>query len=163
MRKVTNKKIAAVALGAVALTGTGVAYAYWTTTGTGAGSASTAAGVNETVTFSQTAAQQALGLYPGQAPQTIAGTVTNPLGAGGQAMYVTSVTASLKSVTKATGVSGTCTIDDYTIAGDPMTVNNDLVPGESASFSGQTIQFVNSASNQDGCKGATVNLAYTAS
>jgi hypothetical protein len=45
-----------------------------------------------------------------------------------------------------------------------MTVGKDIAAGKSESFSGASIQFNNkSSSNQDGCKGATVNLAYNAS
>jgi hypothetical protein len=44
-----------------------------------------------------------------------------------------------------------------------MAIGKDVAAGASTSFSGATIQFNNKASNQDGCKGATVNLAYAAS
>jgi len=44
-----------------------------------------------------------------------------------------------------------------------MDVKQDIAAGATVTFSGATIQFNNKASNQDGCKGATVNLAYAAS
>jgi hypothetical protein len=45
-----------------------------------------------------------------------------------------------------------------------MTVNAEVASGNAkGSWTGATIKFNNKASNQDQCKGATVNLAYTIS
>ena len=77
MRKHVNTKIAAVALGAVALTGTGVAYAYWTTTGAGTGSAK--AGTSTTadnVVLTQSGTN--VGFYPGGPVQDVLITAKNP-------------------------------------------------------------------------------------
>ena len=42
-----------------------------------------------------------------------------------------------------------------------MAVNAEVPAGTGqGQFTGATIQFNNKATNQDGCKGATVNLAY---
>jgi hypothetical protein len=141
----------------VALVGGGVAYAYWTTSGSGTGSAATSAGaanlaIAQTSTISN--------MYPGDGPQTIAGTVTNN---ASNSAYVAKVTVSITSVTQAQGATGTCDASDYTLSSPDMAIGKDVAAGASTSFSGATIQFNNKASNQDGCKGATVNLAYAAS
>jgi hypothetical protein len=155
-----SKRIKIVAGGTAVLMGGGIAFAYWTTTGDGTGTASTSAGASN-LSFSQTVAQQSLGLYPGQAPQTIAGTVTNENASGGQYQYVTSVTAAIASVDKAEGADGVCGISDYEITDGTMAVGQNLAPGDSIAFTGAKIAFVNKATDQDGCKGATVNLTFT--
>ncbi len=137
----------------------GAAYAYWTTTGSGSGSAGT--GTSQTVTISQTATVS--GLYPGGPAQGLDFKVSNPA-SGPQ--YVSAVTVAIASVTKATGApAGTCDASDYTVTQPTTAVNQDLPTGDT-SFSGAkagTIKMVNKASAQDACKGATVNLSYTAS
>ena len=156
MRKISKTKkfiIGGAAVTAVAV-GAGVAYAYWTTTGTGSGTASTSAGASN-LTITQTS--DSSGLAPGVAAQTITGTVKNN---ASNSAYVTSVTVSIASVTKAAGATGTCDATDYTLTGATMPVTTDVAPGASAPFTGATLAFNNKATNQDGCKGATVNLSY---
>ena len=41
-----------------------------------------------------------------------------------------------------------------------MSVGSDVAAGASASFTGATLGFNDKLTNQDACKGATVNLAY---
>ncbi|HUR51872.1 MAG TPA: hypothetical protein VMZ11_07100 [Mycobacteriales bacterium] len=160
MRK-SMKITAVLGGGAVVLATAGVAYAYWTTSGTGSGSASTTTNA-VVLSFSQTAAEQALDLYPGQAAQPITGTVKNTQAAGGQNGYVGTVTATIASVTAPnSSVALPCDATDYTLGGSPTPVNTDLAPQGTAAFGGQTIQFNNKATNQDGCQGATVNLTFT--
>jgi hypothetical protein len=151
-----KKKIAALVVGlGVAAAGGGLAYAYWTTSGSGTGSAGTGTGASSLV-ITQTSIIN--GLAPGALAQTIAGTVTN--NATNNA-YVTSVTVSISSVVKAGGApAGPCTAADYTLSNATMTVATDVAPSATANFTGATIAFNNTAVNQDGCKGATVNLAY---
>ena len=57
------------------------------------------------------------------------------------------------------------TTTDYTLANAVMTVNAQVAVGARVgSWSGATIAFNNKAGeNQDDCKNATVNFAYTAS
>ena len=156
MRK--NQKITAVVGGtAAAVLVGGVAFAYWSTTGGGTGSAATSAGASN-LSIAQTSVLDPM--YPGDAQQTIAGTVTNSNAAGGQSQYVNTVTVSITGVTQAPSAVGTCDATDYTLTNATMNVLTDLAPGASANFSGAKIHFNNKASNQDGCKGATVNLAY---
>ena len=178
MRKVTNKKIAAVALGAVALTGTGVAYAYWTTTGSGEGTATTNAGAAAQLQVNQLAAPANTLLAPGLAGGTLSGTVEN-IGAAGSPSYAVEAVEITLSVTKAQGAVGTCDASDYLITGTSGFERSAYVPstgvividllenGDDVDLAAQattpwtsTLSFVNKDSNQDGCKGATVNLAY---
>ena len=78
---------------------------------------------------------------------------------------VTKVTASIASVTQAVGAVGTCDATDYTLGTPAMTVNAEVPNGNGVgAFSGATIQFKDKPLvNQDGCKGATVNLQYDVS
>ncbi len=156
MRKLsTRQKIAATGTAAVvAVAGAGTAYAYWTSTGSGTGSATTSAGASN-LTLAQTS--NISNMYPGDSAQAITGTVTNN---AGNSAYVTAVTASISGVT---GGAGACDASDYTLATPTMTVCRDVVAGGSATFTGATIKFNNKTTNQDGCKGATVVLAYAAS
>lgn len=155
-----SKKVAALVSGAaiVVASSGGVAFAYWSTTGSGTGTATTSSGaanlaVLQTSTISN--------MYPGDAPQSIAGSVTNN---AANSAFVQKVVVSVSSVTQAAGATGTCDASDYALTTPEMTVGKDIAAGKSESFSGASIQFNNkSGSNQDGCKGATVNLAYNAS
>ena len=156
MRK--SQKIAVVTATSVALVGGGVAYAFWTTSGSGSGSAATSAGAAD-LTVSET--NPVSNMFPGDEAQELSGTVTNN---AVNAAYVAKVVASISSVTKATGATGTCDATDYTLADPTMLVGQDVPAGDFVNFSGATIQFNNKAdANQDGCKGATVNLTYTVS
>lgn len=155
MRRITKKTVAIAAGAIVLLGGAGSAYAYWTTsggTGTGTGTTGTAAAV--TVTQTSTVA----GLAPGAAAQTLSGTFTNSTGAP---VHVASVTA---SITVTPVDPAVCTTANYTLALNPMTntadAGWDVAPGTVTTWTGATIQFNNTGANQDGCKGATVNLAY---
>ena len=159
MRKMTKKnKIVAVCAAAVLTSvGGGVAFAYWTTTGSGSGTAAT--GTNAAITVVQTSTVS--GLQPGGAPQTLSGDFNN---GNTSPVYVTDVVASIASVSKATGApAGTCDASDFTLDNTTMTAVNAEVPSGDGqgSWGGATLAFNNKAGvNQDGCKGATVNLAY---
>jgi hypothetical protein len=73
---------------------------------------------------------------------------------------------SISSVDKAVDApAGTCDPSDYTLANPVMSIGTagvDIAAGAFENFTGATLKFNNKASNQDGCKGATVNLAYAA-
>jgi hypothetical protein len=150
----TNKKrlLAAGIVTAILLGGAGAAYAYWTNTGAGTGSAET--GTNDPIVINQTSV---IGdMAPGVAAQTLSGTFTNT---NDGPVYVASVTVSIDSVDG----GPTCEATDYTIANGTMTVNAQVPAGTGVgSWTGATIAFNNKAGeNQDDCKDATVNLAYT--
>jgi hypothetical protein len=135
------------------------AIAYWTAGGAGTGSADVA-GAQTALTVNQTTTLAAM--YPGDSAQTISGNFDNP---NPGPIYVGTVTASIASVTKAAGApAGTCDATDFTLANAAMTVNAEVPSGNAkGSWTGATIKFNNKATNQDACKGATVNLAYTIS
>lgn len=156
MRKITKKTAVIVAGSALLVAvGGGVAFAYWSTTGSGTGTAATSTG-NSNLAVAQTSV---LGnLAPGVSPSTISGTITN--NATNNA-YVHTVTASIASVTLSPTATGTCDATDYSLASPTVTINTDLTPGQVVTFSGPTLAFNDkTGTNQDGCKGATVNLAY---
>jgi hypothetical protein len=161
MRRFPKKTIAALAVAAVVVTGAGAAYAYWSTTGSGAGTAS--ASTTSPVTEVQTSTISTLA--PGVAAQPLAGTFTNP---NTGPVYVTAVTVAIGSVTKAVGApAGTCDATDFTItytSGTTMPVGAEIPTGTAkGAWSGAQIAFNDKATNQDGCKLATVNLVYTSS
>jgi hypothetical protein len=151
-----TKKVAALIVGVgIAAAGGGLAFAYWTSSGSGSGTAGTGTGTSNLV-ITQTSI--IIGLAPGAPAQTITGTVQNN---ATNSAYVTSVTASISGVVKAVGApAGTCTAADYTLSNATMNVATDVAAGGSVNFTGATLAFNNTAVNQDGCKGATVNLAY---
>jgi hypothetical protein len=148
-----NKKVV-IATAALVVIGAGSAFAYWSTIGTGAGSGTTSAGASN-LTITQTSVVS--NMFPGDAAQAVSGTVKNN---ATNSAYVNTVTASIASVTKATGATGACDASDYTLTTPVATVQLDVAAGATVPFSGATLKFNNTAANQDGCKGATVNLAF---
>jgi len=158
MRRSTKKTVAVAALVIVLLSGATVAYAYWSTSGSGTGTATT--GTSTGVTAVQTSTVS--NLAPGSAAQTLSGNFTNP---NSGPVYVTSVTVSIASVTKAGGApAGTCDATDYTLTGATMSVAAEIPAGTAqGSWTGATLAFNDKGTLQDACKGATVNLAYTVS
>lgn len=150
-----NKKKIILAAAAAVVIGAGSAFAYWSTTGSGSGTGSTSAGASN-LAIAQTTVFTAF--YPGDSAQTISGTVTNN---ATNSAYVNSVTVSIAGVTQAVGAVGTCDSTDYTLASPVMSVAADVAAAGTANFTGATLKFNNKvAANQDGCKGATVNLSY---
>jgi hypothetical protein len=157
-RRSTKRRRAGIAaLTVLLLAGGGAAFAYWTTTGTGSGTGTS--GSNAPITVVQTST--ITNLRPGGAAQTLSGNFTNP---NDSPTYVTSVTVSIASVTKAGGApAGTCDATDYTLTGATMNVNAQIPIGTAqGAWTGATVAFNNKgAANQDACKGATVNFSYT--
>jgi hypothetical protein len=145
---------------ALTLAVAGVAYAFWTGGGSGTGSGAAATGVSG-LTANQTTTLTAM--YPGDSAQTISGDFDNP---NSGPVYVNSVSVSIASVTKAGGApAGTCDATDYTLSNAVMSVGAEVVAGNGkGSWTGATLAFNDkAATNQDACKGATVNLAYSIS
>lgn len=158
MSRFLSRKAAASAAVAVALLSAAGAYAYWTNGGSGSGSAAT--GTNVAISVTQTSTPTAL--YPGGPTASLAGAFNNT---NASPVRVHQVSATIASVTRtATAIAGSlpCTVADYQINGFPVTVDA-LIPAGSAqgSWTGASIQLLDSGANQDGCKGATVNLSYT--
>jgi hypothetical protein len=133
------------------------AYAYWTTSGSGTGSATT--GSNSAVTITQTSTVS--GLRPGSGAQALDFDINNTASVN---QYVTSVVVAMTGVTGPNiDVTHPCTTGDFTLV-QPNAINSDLTPGNhSYAPSGASLALDNTASNQDGCKGATVALSYTIS
>lgn len=154
----SKKRPIAILTAILVLVGGGAAYAYWTVGGAGTGSATTAA-TAQSVTVVQTSTVS--GIAPGTAAQTLSGTFNNPNNAS---VYVTSVTAAISGVVKASGaVAGTCDATDYALTGATMTVGQQVAAGNAqGTWTGATIAFTNKSTNQDQCKGATVSISYTA-
>jgi hypothetical protein len=145
-------KVVAVA-GGLVLVG-GVAFAYWTQGGTGSGSATT--GGTNPITVTQTSA--ITGLAPGLDAQTLSGKFNNP---NNGPVFVHQVKVEISSIDS----PGTCSADDYTLTNATVPVDAEVPAGSGVGgWTGATIAFNDKAdTNQDGCKGATVHLAYTAS
>jgi hypothetical protein len=158
MRTLSKKsRVAIVGAVVVAVAGGGVAYGYWSTSGSAAGTAESSPG-GASLTIEQTAAPS--DLAPGAPAGVISGTVHNT---AAHSAYVHQVSVSITGVTQAPYVTGTCTASDYTLSNPTMTLDKELAADGSAAFSGATLAFNDTDSNQDGCKGATVHLTYTAS
>jgi hypothetical protein len=156
--RLRNKKKSVIIALFLVMAVAGAAYAYFTAGGTGTGSATAAE--TEPMTATQTSVVTEMG--PGIAAQTLSGDITNP---NAELVHVTSVTASISSVVKALGApAGVCTAADFTLANATMTVDAEMNPGlNTGVWTGATLAFNNTAANQDGCQGATVNLAYAIS
>jgi len=79
-------------------------------------------------------------------------------------IFVTTVTVSIASVTKAPGArDGSCDTSDFLLAQPDMPVGVTIAPGGTADFTGASIGFNNKSVNQDACQGATVELHYLSS
>ena len=154
----SKKALIATGTGAVAaLAIGGLALAYWTTSGNGTGSG--AAGTSSTVAVAQVGTITALS--PGSTPQAVDFSINNSAATN---QFVESVAVSISSVTGPNiTVSTPCADTDFVVV-PPNAIHADLTPGlHSYSPSGATLAMTNSASNQDGCKNATVHLAFAAS
>ena len=153
-RRINIRKIVGLTT-AVALVTAG-AYAYWTNSGSGSGTAVT--GSNAAITVTQTTSPT--GLYPGGPAAALAGKFNN--GNDGK-VYVNDVDAAIASVT-GPNIDAThpCDASDYVLSGFPVNVDAEVPAGSAqGSWSGGGIALQNAATNQDGCKGATVNLTFT--
>jgi ABC-type glycerol-3-phosphate transport system substrate-binding protein len=150
------RHITVAALAAVSLVAAVGAYAYWTNGGSGSGTAAT--GTNVAITVTQTSTPS--GLYPGGPTAALSGKFNNT---NGGPVYVHQIVAAIASVTGPNIDGGhPCAAGDYQLNGSPVTVDAEIPSGTAVgAWSGASIQLLNSATNQDGCKGATVNLTYT--
>jgi hypothetical protein len=152
----------ALVLGVVAALGiVAAAIAYWTTSGTGTGSAT--AGDASAVSVTQVGS--ITGLVPGGDAQPVSFKINNPKTTP---QYVTSVTVSIDSITKdGSAVAGSaCSAADFTLV-QPTATFGDLSAGDhtyspAGTASGATLKMEDTGSNQDGCKGVTINLGFSA-
>lgn len=147
--------VAAAATAVLALTG-GAAVAYWTTGGTGTGAG--AAGTTQNLVVNQTTVVSSL--HPGIAPVALAGTFTNP---NPYPVQIAGVTAAVTAVTEAVGASGPnpCTTADFQTGGSFGLYTVPAGPGTAGAWSGLTVTMKDTATNQDRCKDATIEITYT--
>ena len=133
-----------------------LAYAYWTTSGTGSGTAppadTSAIVLNQTSTVA--------GRFPGGPAQTLSGTFDNP---NSGPVFVGTIAATVSSVRGPNVSADTpCTAADYQLNAFPVRVGTEIPTGRGVgSWSGGSIQLLNTTTNQNGCKGATVTISYT--
>ncbi|MCU1495313.1 MAG: hypothetical protein JWO62_3077 [Acidimicrobiaceae bacterium] len=153
-----KKKLVAAGLAVGVTLGVGgAAFAYFTTGGSGTGTAGV--GTSSDLTINQVGSIS--GLLPGGGSQPIEYSIDNT-STGNQ--DVTGVTVAIASITAPAAVGGlTCTSPDFTLT-QPNTVPGDIAAKTTytSAPSGASISMNDTASNQDGCKGATVNLSFTA-
>ncbi len=152
----TRKSRAFLAAAVVTVVTAGGAFAYWSSLGTATGSATTGTSSALVVT---TDAATGNPLTPGGPTQTVAFHVTNA-NSGVQRLSAVSVTVAASGGAAWTAVAG-CSAADYTV-GTPAFTPGDIASG--ATVDGTvTITMKNLATNQDGCKSASVPLYVSAS
>ena len=150
-KHLSKKRVVLAAIIAVALAlASGVAYAYFSSSGNGTGEAGV--GTSKTLTVEQVGTVPS-NLLPGGAAQNITIRVTN------SATYVQSLKALAVTVASA---SGGCDTSWFTVTSPVLGSDNQIAVGNYKDFTG-TIKLDESGTNQDLCKGATVNLAFAAS
>ena len=149
--RISRKKLAAIAAGALTLGVAGAAFGYWTTTGEGTGSANVAAS-NGTVTLHASIAGPAI--VPG-ADRDVTFTADN---GGSSNLWVGTI--HLASVT-ADENHEDCDVSDFSM--DDVTSDSMVAAGASAATITGTgsLEFANSDVNQDACKGAEITLHLT--
>ena len=149
MNPTTKKRTGIAATVLVLVAGSGVAYAYWTNSGTGSGSATT--GTNAALTVNQTSTVTAMA--PGVAAQPLSGNFDNP-NAG--PVFIKTVAATVTARGWPAAPPPTTPSAGTSIIGSAAPGAGDSVPAGTSvgSWSGLSIAFNNTASNQDACKGA---------
>lgn len=163
--KLRYKVAAGVATGAAVLGMAGGAFAYWTNSGSGTGSATAGKVTANSITVTDDSANLN-DLGPGVADQNISVTFANN---DGFSEWVTNVQVTL-TVTPLSGK--TCDASNYEINGTQYTapvtlpIGHELTPlgTSNASYTAMDLYKLGfndeASSNQDGCQGATVNIAY---
>jgi hypothetical protein len=161
-RYFTRKRVILIAVLAIAAIGAAGGYAYFTSTGTGSGSASVGTSTTWAIT---TGAATGGPLTPGGPTESVAYHVKNN-SSGYQNLASVAISVANSDGSVWNSVVG-CSKSDFDLgAGAGATQTDapavDLAPG--AQYNGSiTIQMVDSGSNQDGCKNATVPLYLSAS
>ena len=150
--------IGAGALGAVVAGA--LAFAFWTTSGSGSGTAT--AGTDAGVTVS---GDPANGIYPGGSV-AVTSTVTNSSATQSQHVQNLHVAISIDSAHATDG----CSASWFTYKADSegsgdsnphtVTLDSDIAASGTQTVNGHVFM-ANTNTNQDACKGATINLAYT--
>lgn len=150
MARLTKKKYLAAGVAVAVIASGGVAFAYWTSTGSGTGTATTGTSTAWDVQVGEVDLDN---LTPGGPTNTIPFSVQND-SSGVQNLQATSA-----SVVDTSDPG--CTAADFDVSATTIGYG-DVASG--ATVNGTfTIQMINTASNQDDCKGVTVNLKVDAS
>ena len=165
MKIYKSKKVIALIVGIAAAAALSVgAYAYFTSTGNGSGSASVGTSTAWAVT---TLSATGGPLTPGGPTESITYKVKNN-STGYQNLANVAISVANADASAWTSVSG-CSKNDFSIDGasagalfNDTAQAADLAPGATATGT-IVLQLVDSGSNQDGCKGATVPLYLSAS
>jgi predicted ribosomally synthesized peptide with SipW-like signal peptide len=137
----------------------GGVFAYWTQSGTGTGTAQ--AGTTQAVVVNQGSA--VTGLYPGGPAVGLSGDFDNPNDGPVKVGTVSAVVSAAWSA-RADLAKPACTAADFAIttSGSNGAVNAEVPAGNGVgAWSGLNIAMVDAATNQDNCKGVTVDLDYT--
>jgi hypothetical protein len=151
MRKFSKKQyLAAGAAAALILGGAGIAVAYWTSTGTGTGTATTGTSTDWAVVVDSTTLAD---LTPGGPTETVHFHVTN------NNSGVQNLQATVASVTSTSDAG--CGIADFAVGTTSITYGD--VASHATVDGTFSLQMKNLATNQDLCKGVTVNLKVDAS
>ena len=151
MNKLTKAALAVTTTAAL-LMGGGVAYGYWSAVGAGTGTAATAS-AGAALTVQQVAPTTQL--VPGGSVN-LQGTITNP---NTFDVAIQNMTAAIESVTPAAGK--TCAASNYSLATALYFDASMISKSSSIEWMGVTLSMADATTNQDGCKGATVKVAYT--
>jgi hypothetical protein len=153
--KINKKRAALVAVFTLALAGT--AFAFWTAGGSGSGTGTVADPGDQNVTVRQTST--VLNLYPGGPGQALSGDFQN---SNTNAVKVSSV--SITGISVDSAHEANCAASNFETNGT-ISVSDGDVPasGNGGAWSGATLAMKNTGSNQNGCKGATVTVTYSAS
>ena len=150
-----KKRIIGTTVALVAIGGGG-AFAYWTATGTGNTTTQAGTSTNFTITSSIAGAP----LSPNGPTQTATFTVTNP-GTGVQKLTNVAVTVAGTDGSAWTAVKG-CSDLDFAVGTPSFTATE--IPANGTVTGTVTLQMIDRPGiNQDGCKGATVPLHFSAS
>jgi hypothetical protein len=172
MRHLFARRRVVVALSVVAILAVAAAaIAYFTSTGSGTGTGAVGSAANYTVTPDAFTGGP---LFPGNGSEASTGTVTN---GGSGTQHLNTITATIAAPTVAGGAptgdpAHPCSAADFTltsgswaVAGDgqsaTLTVDQDLAPNGTYTWSGLSISMINAAYNQDNCQGATARITFT--
>jgi hypothetical protein len=163
-RKLLGRKRIVLLVGIVIAIGSAVgAYAYWTSTGTGTGAGTVGTDAGVTV-----AGDPANGIYPGGSV-AVTSVITNSSSTASQYVANLHVTISIDSAHALAG----CLATWFTYKADAdaggtdsnphsTVVNAQVAASGTTSVAGHVLM-ANPNTNQDACKGATLNLAYAVS
>ena len=140
-------------IGAVcALLAAAGAYAFWTSNGAGTGTAA-----SESFEALDITQEPVTGLYPGGTAVPITGSIENT-NAG--AVTIGTITVALTSISGSSGTPA-CTTADYVLGSPTITINAVILGLATTDWVGPTIRMIDSATNQNACKNATLNLTYS--